>query len=510
MHQLFKLFTGLFFLSIIFFSCDALQKGKSSGGSFTKILNKPEAITSSFDDAVKEQVLPDDFGDKMKARDLDELPTGPNGGYLLSPGLYQVTSRSYCLHPGTAAPGKTKGDGYLFAPLKGDKAAIIESIMVNAELKDAWQQDVQALIWAVIAKASFKDMSPQLKQLATELLSADQIKELNKNAVKVLSGSVMAKLKAKMPPAVQKAMELENKMREEFSKQTANYEELEKMAVLPAEKSNEASEYKRGRWSKHPDGYYVRYFPNGYSELTMQVYMPDEAKPAPNTGKQSVGFFYRYAPKKCTEVKSSSSVAVPANKSQQRLTSAGQPKEGKSTPDPKSQVSGKGKQQKFNDPQIEADYQKYAAKKEARNQKPRERLNWKEVRDYFLIHSPIARGNAFNKKARTEKWYEVHELVLVNDYRLDSYVPDKEIISRKATSFEDITEETFRRYLEEMREKYAPGTVIKSNTFPELKGKKLKGKLFLEIPESNLCFAEIERYRTIAAEYKIELRFKPE
>ena len=44
--------------------------------------------------------------------------------------------------------------------------------------------------------------------------------------------------------------------------------------------------------------------------------------------------------------------------------------------------------------------------------------------------------------------------------RLDSYVPNKEIVSRKYTQLSEVSEETAIRYLKELSDKYAPGSVI--------------------------------------------------
>ena len=44
--------------------------------------------------------------------------------------------------------------------------------------------------------------------------------------------------------------------------------------------------------------------------------------------------------------------------------------------------------------------------------------------------------------------------------RLDSYVPNKEIVSRKYTQFDEVSEETAIRYLKELTDKYTLGVVI--------------------------------------------------
>ena len=44
--------------------------------------------------------------------------------------------------------------------------------------------------------------------------------------------------------------------------------------------------------------------------------------------------------------------------------------------------------------------------------------------------------------------------------RLYSYVPNKEIVSRKKTQFREVAEETAIRYLKKLTDKYASGLII--------------------------------------------------
>ena len=76
--------------------------------------------------------------------------------------------------------------------------------------------------------------------------------------------------------------------------------------------------------------------------------------------------------------------------------------------------------------------------------------------------------------------------------RLDSYVPGKEIVSRKYTQLSEVSEETAIRYLKELSEKYAPGTKIadvpsnisgaNAGIFKANNGKVLDGQMILEVP----------------------------
>lgn len=319
LSSVFKLLIFLF----IFSSCDQLKKVSEKKPTFSlDFFKKPEPITTNFEDAAKEKVLPDDFGDYLNPTPFDAMPRNENGGYNLSPGFYEMTCKSYCLHPGYGRPGK--GDGYLVAPLKGEKTDIITSIIKNAENKNAWQQDVQALLWAVLASTRFDKLSPSLQETASTLLTKKQIQELNKSAVGVIPKEVMQKAQANMPPAVRKAMDLQNKMRSAFEDVNTKYEDLEKLAVPATSLTNDRPEYKRGRWCLHPDGYYIRYFPEGYTATRMQIYIPKSPVHV-YSGKQNAFSFFKFV-NATTNVNPSGNVAVPANSGQQRLATSSQPK----------------------------------------------------------------------------------------------------------------------------------------------------------------------------------------
>ena len=98
--------------------------------------------------------------------------------------------------------------------------------------------------------------------------------------------------------------------------------------------------------------------------------------------------------------------------------------------------------------------------------------------------------------------------------RLDSYVPNKEIVSRKYTQLSEVSEETAIRYLKELSDKYAPGSIIAdvpSNRTGVNKGifdvngdNVLRGKMILEVPVQKESVREsILKY---AREKKIQIR----
>jgi len=94
-------------------------------------------------------------------------------------------------------------------------------------------------------------------------------------------------------------------------------------------------------------------------------------------------------------------------------------------------------------------------------------------------------GRKFNE----DNWprYPANEVYLENGKVLDSYRPGKEIVSRKQTQISKIKPSTFRDYLREINQKYKAGTKIPDTPkgrreYPQLIGKPLKGKYYLEVP----------------------------
>lgn len=166
---------------------------------------------------------------------------------------------------------------------------------------------------------------------------------------------------------------------------------------------------------------------------------------------------------------------------------------------------------KFIDDNLENNYQKYVKRKVQKGQTPKDRLSWKDASDYWTQKSPVARGNNYNKQVRESGKYPYHEIYLENGKRLDSYDPiAEEIISRKATDLDKISENTYREYLSEFSQKYSRGTKIRSNAYPGLDGLPLEGQYILEIPSSNAKLKNIEYYEKIAKEYGVILRFTEE
>jgi hypothetical protein len=117
----------------------------------------------------------------------------------------------------------------------------------------------------------------------------------------------MGALMNRVPGPLRQIVEAENQLRQLVTNPGASFAEMERVAVLsgavglgPGSRTVPS-----GRWSLHPDGYYVRYIPQGYSYTVTQIWVPQ--------GSPAVGREYDPA----------THIAVPGNTSRQRLVQSG-------------------------------------------------------------------------------------------------------------------------------------------------------------------------------------------
>lgn len=241
------------------------------------LIKKPSPITTNFEDDVNMKgSLPETHGNNETYVALYKMPAANGGGFVLCPGYYEMTNMSYCLKAGTHGP--SQGDGYMYSLTKGKMDDIVNSILFNHATKhmEIPQRDVQMLLWAIIARAKFKNLSGKLKVVSGLLLTADQIVKLNGGYVETLGGEALKKGLIDVPPAVQTVMEAENNIRRLVETGVDSYEDFERYALLAGMATVDRADVKRGMWSLHPDGYYVRYLPEGYSKTKTQIYVPKE------------------------------------------------------------------------------------------------------------------------------------------------------------------------------------------------------------------------------------------
>ncbi|HYE95084.1 MAG TPA: hypothetical protein VD962_02665, partial [Rubricoccaceae bacterium] len=225
---------------------------------------------------------------------------------VLQPGYFSMQTQSYCLKAGTHGPGG--GDGYLYAPPVGPAEDAVTTIVRNSvNHPEIAQHQIQTLLWAIIARAKFEDLSTEHKATASRLLTPRQLASLNRSALDLLPGPGLDAAVDRMPPLVQQAFRAEAELRQMLTSPGASFAEMERVAVLSGAvgMGPGSRAVPSGRWSLHPDGYYVRYLPSGYSSTRVEIWVPQ--------GSPAVGREYDPA----------THIAVPGNTARQRLIQSG-------------------------------------------------------------------------------------------------------------------------------------------------------------------------------------------
>jgi hypothetical protein len=274
--------------------------------SMDQLVGGNHPITTSLPDARWAVDSLDNFTPREPMRSMLQLQRTPNGGFVLQPGYWEMHTQSYCLKAGTHGPGG--GDGYLFAPTRGPAEDAVMTILRNSvNHPEIEQHEIQTLLWAIIARAKFEDLSPQHKATAARLLTPQQLTALNRSALDLIPGDEMGAMMNRVPGPLRQIVEAENQLRQLVTDPTASFAEMERVAVLAGAvgMGPDSRAVPSGRWSLHPDGYYVRYIPQGYSYTITQIWVPQ--------GSPAVGKEYDPA----------THIAVPGNTARQRLVQSG-------------------------------------------------------------------------------------------------------------------------------------------------------------------------------------------
>jgi hypothetical protein len=277
--------------------------------SMEQLTGRDQPITTSLVDARYGDAQHDAFTPSEEKRSMLALQRTPNGGFVLQPGYWEMHTQSYCLKAGTHGPGG--GDGYLFAPTEGPAEEHVLTILRNSvNHPEIEQHRIQVLLWAIIARAKFEDLAPELKMTASRLLTPQQLATLNRSALDLVPGPALDALMDRVPEALRQIVRAEAQLRQMLTDPAASFADMERVAVLAGVvgMGPDSREVPSGRWSRHPDGYYVRYLPQGYSYTVTQIWVPQ--------GSPAVGKEYDPA----------THIAVPGNTARQRLVQSGRPR----------------------------------------------------------------------------------------------------------------------------------------------------------------------------------------
>ena len=241
-----------------------------------KLLQEEPPVSTTLTDAIYDIPFLDGY-DPGQGAFMTFLPLSPQAGFPLLPGLWEGTFQSYCLKAGSYAPGE--GDGYAYAPLKGKQADIVANILKNSvSHPEIDQQDIQLLLWAIIARSKISECSKEIQTAARALITPKEYDRLNGGALGKIPEPVLNAALQKLPPLAREVFQAEARLRKMLhSAVAAPYHEVESVAVRVGEilPPADSREIRSGRWSYDPDGHFIRYFPHSYHTTRIQLYYPE-------------------------------------------------------------------------------------------------------------------------------------------------------------------------------------------------------------------------------------------
>ena len=198
-----------------------------------------DAITTSLTDAKWGDPDKDGFVPREPTRSIFTLQRTPNGGFVLTPGYYAYAAPAFSLKAGrqVTSPG---GMGYLYAPPKGPREDAVMTIVRNSVNRpEVLEARIQELIDAILRGVKWDEFTPALRATASTLLTPRQMSALN----------------TPLPAATN----------------------------TPTTGSAIVTPVQDGRWSIHPDGYYVKYKLIDSKTVKVEIWVPQGA---PSVGKE--------------------------------------------------------------------------------------------------------------------------------------------------------------------------------------------------------------------------------
>ena len=196
--------------------------------------------------AVNTNVAQVDLPAESKPISLTDLPRTEAGGFVMAPGFYEAEFKTYCLQPGTPDPAPR--DAYLQAPISGYRKEIVETVLYNSRIKsDIEQRHVQLLLWSVVSRSNFNNLTPEVQADAYQLLTPKQVFELKGGVM-----GVVKNVSANLP-----ITNGHNDVRHLFEMGSASYELFEKIAVLREPSRINRADFKNDQWYKQKQNYFL-------------------------------------------------------------------------------------------------------------------------------------------------------------------------------------------------------------------------------------------------------------
>ncbi|MFH1312290.1 MAG: hypothetical protein ABIJ00_03605 [Candidatus Eisenbacteria bacterium] len=255
----------------------------------TDLLGSEPPISMSIGDAAGDDPTMDSFNPETFSP-LGDMPRTEEGGFLILPGTYEFEAESYCLSAGTYSP-RSGGPGYLYSNLKGSCSSVVHNALMGAFMNPQVDQDsVQMLLWAIVSGTKLEDMSPQIQEIARALLPEEDLQKLSSGLFGFISDLMLQEALDKAPESVKRIIEAVQQLRDTLAEaDPSEYNMLEEIAVLRGIEPKDllVREVPEGRWTRLPEGYFIRILPGSYRSTRIELHVPESAMIIGNPRRRS-------------------------------------------------------------------------------------------------------------------------------------------------------------------------------------------------------------------------------
>jgi hypothetical protein len=158
------------------------------------------------------------------------------------------------------------------------------------------------LLSALLADAASAQIGGRLRDAAGRVAGGIGVEQLIGTNSQPISTALGNARFGRVPAELRRIVQAESQLRNMLANPASSFSEMERIAVLAGSVGvgPGSRDVPQGRWSRHPDGYYVRYLPEGYSYTRTQIWVPARS--------EAVGREYDPA----------THIAVPGNTARQR------------------------------------------------------------------------------------------------------------------------------------------------------------------------------------------------
>ena len=231
---------------------------------------KADALTTNFAMTIPTITLPPGVEPK-EFKSLTGLFQVGEGYFGLEEGSYEICVESFSLD---ADPSVSRG-GYYPASIAGSRQWAINEVLQSADFPPRVSHAaIQELLTGIVSGMNLEDMSPQAQKAATSLMKKEDMGRLRGTTTgKVVQKHVLDWVNKQLSKNAQQVIGNAQNRETQADQKYGISDALKNHMVQP----HTQADIPRGTWVLMPEGYYLRYLPEGRDKMRVQLIVPESA-----------------------------------------------------------------------------------------------------------------------------------------------------------------------------------------------------------------------------------------